>query len=195
MSEVEGIRTTERARPLTLRIAGVVRESIVDGAGIRFAIFCQGCPHRCKGCHNPDTHDFAGGYDISLDRILEEIDKDPLLQGVTFSGGEPSCQPFAFQELARRVKARGLNVWMYSGYTLEELIQRSGSRKDPNPDSELARDRKSLRDLLREIDVLIDGRYDESQRDLTLKYRGSRNQRVIDMRKTRETGTLSLWEE
>jgi len=182
-------------RPLTLRIAGVVRESIVDGAGIRFAIFCQGCPHHCKGCHNPDTHDFAGGYDVTLEKILGEIDKDPLLTGVTFSGGEPTCQPNAFLKLAREVKSRGLNVWMYSGYTLEELIARSGSKKDPNPDSELAKDRKALRDLLREVDVLIDGRYDESQRDLTLKFRGSRNQRIIDMRRTRESGTIVLYEE
>ena len=80
-----------------LRLAGIVRESIVDGPGIRFTVFCQGCPHGCPGCHNPETHDFKGGSDCSVDRLMEEIDKDPILAGVTFSGGEP----FARQKPSR----------------------------------------------------------------------------------------------
>ena len=89
----------------TLRIAGVVRESIVDGKGLRFVVFCQGCPHHCPGCHNPQTHDFLGGYDIDTNKIVAEIKKNPLLQGVTFSGGEPFCQAAAFADLGKKIKA------------------------------------------------------------------------------------------
>ena len=88
----------------TIRLAGIVRESIVDGPGFRFTVFCQGCPHHCPGCHNQQTHDFAGGKDVALSRILEEIDKNPLLSGVTFSGGEPFCQAGAFADLAEEVE-------------------------------------------------------------------------------------------
>ena len=83
----------------SLRIAGIMRESIVDGPGIRFAVFCQGCPHDCPGCHNPETHDPAGGNEVKIDRILQEFDKNPLLSGMTFSGGEPMCQPEGFAVL------------------------------------------------------------------------------------------------
>ena len=107
-----------------LRLAGIVRESIVDGPGIRFTVFCQGCPHGCPGCHNPETHDFKGGSDCSVDRLMEEIDKDPILAGVTFSGGEPFCQPEALCTLARRLRpyikdlvvfmAKSLSFWDYA---------------------------------------------------------------------------------
>ncbi len=156
-----------------LRIAGVVKESIVDGPGIRFVVFCQGCPHGCPGCHNAVTHDFDGGYDCSIETILKEIDRNPLLSGVTFSGGEPVCQPEGFLALAEGVKERGLDIIMYSGYTFEEL-------------SAMAEERKSLKALLSCIDILIDGRYMESQRDLTLPFRGSKNQRVIDVKSSLE---------
>ena len=107
----------------TIRIAGVVRESIVDGPGLRLAVFCQGCPHGCKDCHNPDTHDFCGGYDCEISKIVEAVKANPLLDGVTFSGGEPFCQPAAFCSLAAALKeARpDLNLMAYSGYTYEEL--------------------------------------------------------------------------
>lgn len=175
-----------------LRLAGVIRESIVDGPGIRFVVFCQGCPHRCPGCHNAETHDFSGGYDCDIDKILAAVDANPLLQGVTFSGGEPACQPAPFYALAKEIKHRGLNVWMYTGYTLEELSRLA--RSGPESPCRLAEDRKALRELLDTIDVLVDGKYIEAQRDLTLRYRGSTNQRVIDMNRTRETGTLTLTE-
>ena len=164
----------------SIRLAGIVRESIVDGPGIRFTVFCQGCPHACEGCHNPETHDFAGGKDISIDRLLEEIDKDKLLAGVTFSGGEPFCQPEAFAELGRRVKERGLNITVFSGYTLEQL-------------EEMAVQRAEIRELLDLTDILIDGPFIKEQRDLTLQFRGSGNQRVIDMNETRKTGEVSIW--
>ena len=166
----------------TLRIAGVVRESIVDGKGLRFVIFCQGCPHHCPGCHNPQTHDFAGGYDIDIEKIVTEIKKNPLLQGVTFSGGEPFCQAEAFAALGRKIKAiRGmkLNIMSYSGYTLEQLQQ-------------MAEEDQGIADLLEVCDYLVDGPFILAQRDLTLKYRGSRNQRYIDMKKTRRKGEVVL---
>ena len=165
-----------------IRIAGVVRESIVDGPGIRFTVFCQGCPHGCPGCHNPETHDFNGGTECSIDRILEEIDKNPLLSGVTFSGGEPFCQPEAFFKLAVNVKERNLNVAVFSGYTYEELLKMSESYS-------------AIGNLLSVADMLIDGPFIMEERDLTLQFRGSRNQRVIDLKKTRESGNIVFWED
>ena len=165
----------------TIRIAGVVRESIVDGPGFRFTVFCQGCPHNCEGCHNQATHDFSGGYDCDISRILESIDKNPLLDGVTFSGGEPMCQAEAFCSLAAEVKKRNLNIVTYTGYTYEELLIMS--EKDI-----------WIKKLLDLTDILIDGRFILSQRDLTLLFRGSRNQRVIDMNLTRNSGKLTLAE-
>jgi len=164
----------------SIRLAGIVRESIVDGPGIRFTVFCQGCPHACEGCHNPETHDFAGGKDISIERLLEEIDKDKLLAGVTFSGGEPFCQAEAFARLGREVKERGLNITVFSGYTLEELQEMGVQRAD-------------IRELLELTDILIDGPFVKDLRDLTLQFRGSSNQRVIDMNETRKTGETAIW--
>ena len=164
----------------SLRIAGIVRESIVDGPGIRFTIFCQGCPHACDGCHNPETHDFAGGKDVSIERLLEEIDKDPLLAGVTFSGGEPFCQPEGFVELGKRIKERGLNITAFSGYTLEELMS-------------LGIQNAAIAELLELTDILIDGPFQKELKDLTLQFRGSKNQRVIDMNETRKRGEVSIW--
>lgn len=164
-----------------LRLAGVVRESIVDGPGIRFVIFCQGCPHHCEGCHNEPTHDFNGGFDCDSDKILAAIDENPLLDGVTFSGGEPACQPEGFLTLAKEIHKRGLNIIMYSGYTYEELLKMGES------DGALA-------DLMDNIDILIDGRYDHTQRDLTLLFRGSKNQRVIDVLKSKNEGVVVLAE-
>ena len=107
----------------SIRMAGVVRESIVDGPGLRFAVFCQGCPHGCKDCHNQETHDFKGGYDCDISKIVDAVCSNPLLDGVTFSGGEPFCQPESFYNLAVALKeARpDLNLMSYTGYTYEEL--------------------------------------------------------------------------
>lgn len=165
----------------TIRIAGVVRESIVDGPGLRFTVFCQGCPHHCEGCHNMATHDFSGGYDCEISRILEAIDENPLLDGVTFSGGEPMCQPEACYNLAVQVKERGLNIVTYTGFTYEELITMGESNIGV----------KKLMDL---TDILVDGRFVLEERDLTLPFRGSANQRLIDMNLTRELGKLTLAE-
>lgn len=163
----------------TIRLAGVVRESIVDGPGLRFTVFCQGCPHGCPGCHNPATHQFQGGYDCEISKIVDAVDANPLLDGVTFSGGEPFCQPEAFDNLATELKKRNLNIVAYTGYTYEELT---------------AMKSEAVNSLLEKVDLLIDGKYVEKERDLTLLFRGSRNQRVIDMNKTREAGIMTLSE-
>jgi anaerobic ribonucleoside-triphosphate reductase activating protein len=167
----------------TLRLAGVVRESIVDGPGIRFTVFAQGCPHFCPGCHNEGTQDFQGGKIVLIEDILKEIDKNPLLSGVTFSGGEPFCQAEGFTALARGIKARGLHIVSFSGYTYEELQELAQENKDQS---------NGVRSLLELTDLLIDGRFELATRDLTLHFRGSKNQRIIDMNKTRETGKIVL---
>lgn len=154
-----------------IRIAGIVRESIVDGPGLRFAIFGQGCPHRCRGCHNESTHDFDGGYECLLNTILAEIDKNPLITGVTFTGGEPFCQPKEFYKLGEEIKARGLDIVAYSGYTLEEL-------------QEMSEKNEWIKKLLALIDYLVDGPFVLEERDLTLKFRGSKNQRFLRMKKS-----------
>lgn len=158
-----------------LRISGIVEESIVDGKGIRFAIFTQGCPHHCPGCHNPQTHDFSGGRDVDIDELMAMIEKNPLLRGVTFSGGEPFCQSGPLAALAKRVHEKNMDVTVFTGYTLEEL------EKDP-----------AARELLQETDTLVDGKFILAQRDLRLAFRGSRNQRVIDMNRTRREGRVVL---
>ncbi len=110
-------------REESIRIAGVVRESIVDGPGIRFVIFCQGCPHHCQGCHNKVTHDFDGGYICETDKILQAIDDNPLLDGVTFSGENPLASPGVFLTLAKAIKKRNLHIMMYSGILLRSSRQ------------------------------------------------------------------------
>lgn len=156
-----------------MKLAGVIKESIVDGPGIRFVIFSQGCPHKCNGCHNPATHDFDGGFYIEFQKILDELDKNPLIKGVTFSGGEPFCQAKEFSNLAKLIKAKGLDIVTYTGYTFEQIRDNFTTNK-------------SWEELLKYTDILVDGRFDESQKDLTLKFRGSKNQRVLDIKKSLE---------
>ena len=161
----------------SIKIAGTVNDSIVDGEGYRFTIFTQGCPHHCPGCHNPQTHDFSGGKTVDTESLLAQILENPLLSGVTFSGGEPFCQPEPLLALAEKLHENGLDLWIYTGYTLEELQAR--------PEPAIAR-------LLAAADVLVDGPFRLAERDLTLSFRGSRNQRVIDMPATRMDGRIHL---
>ena len=151
-----------------LRIAGTVPESITDGPGFRYVIFTQGCPHHCPGCHNPQTHDFAGGEVADVKRIMAEIAEDPLLAGVTLSGGEPFCQAAALIPIAEYVKGMGKTVMAYSGWTYAQLQAK-------------AQQDEAIAELLRLTDILVDGPYIEAERDLTLLYRGSRNQRVLEL--------------
>lgn len=162
-----------------IRLADIVTESVVDGKGIRMTVFVQGCKHCCRGCHNPTTWDIGGGAQKPLSFITSLAEKDPLLDGLTFSGGEPFLQPAPLGILAKWCHAHNLNVWCYSGYTYEQLTEMSESDED-------------VKTLLGEIDVLVDGRFIEEQKDLTLAFRGSCNQRVIDMKKTRESGKVEV---
>lgn len=164
---------------MEIRIAGIVEDSIVDGRGIRMAVFVQGCPHHCPGCHNPQTHDFAGGTLDDTDRIFEAFRENPLYRGITFSGGEPFCQPKPLRALADRVHGIKKDVTIYTGWTYEALC----AMHDPDVDA-----------LLSVCDVLVDGPFIEAQRDPELLFRGSANQRLIDMNRTRERGEVTLLE-
>lgn len=157
-----------------LRIAGTVNDSIVDGHGIRFTIFTQGCPHKCKGCHNPQTHDFNGGKIIDTSVLLEKIRSNPLLDGVTFSGGEPFCQAEVLAKLGKDIHSLGLDVITYTGYTFEELYQ---NRCKNNWDK-----------LLEVTDYLIDGKFVLELKSWNTKFRGSSNQRYIDCQASLKSG-------
>lgn len=162
---------------MEIRISGLVPESIVDGKGIRFTVFVQGCRHACKNCHNPQTHDINGGTLTTTEKIFDSFKEDPILKGITFSGGEPFLQPKPLAQLAGFVHEFGKDVTCYSGFTYEELK----AMNDPGVEA-----------LLSECDVLIDGRYIEELKNLELRFRGSENQRVIDMNATRTVGRLTL---
>ncbi|MBQ2957727.1 MAG: anaerobic ribonucleoside-triphosphate reductase activating protein [Clostridia bacterium] len=160
---------------MKIRLAGTVNDSIVDGKGFRYTVFTQGCPHRCEGCHNPETHDFAGGYDGDTEEIIAEFSKNILLSGITLSGGEPFCQAEACCELAKRAKKIGLNVWAYTGYTFEQLTDGFGAHPE-------------WKSLLENVDVLADGRFVLALRSLECKWRGSTNQRLIDVKASLAAG-------
>ena len=161
---------------MKIRIADIIEESFVDGVGVRFAIFVQGCPHRCKGCHNPTTHDFNGGKIVDTEEIIKKFSKSPLINGITLTGGEPLNQIDSVTELAKRAKNINLSVWCYTGYVYENLL---GDSK--------------INDFLDYVDVLIDGPFIESQRDLTMPFCGSRNQRLIDIPNSRAQEKIINW--
>ncbi|MDE5763511.1 MAG: anaerobic ribonucleoside-triphosphate reductase activating protein [Ruminococcus sp.] len=155
---------------MNLRIAGTINDSIVDGPGIRFTIFTQGCPHRCEGCHNPQTHDFSGGKLIDNIELFDMIKSNPLLDGVTYSGGEPFIQAEALADLGYKIKTIGLNIITYTGYTFEFLYNN--------------RDKNGWDNLLSVTDFLIDGPFLLEEKDWNIAFRGSRNQRYIDCKKS-----------
>lgn len=148
-----------------MRIHHTVQDSIVDGPGLRFVVFTQGCTHACAGCHNPQTHDITGGTEIAVAEIIAKMNKNPLSDGLTLTGGEPFLQIEDCSTLAKAAKENGLNVWCYTGYTLEQLREMPSAKK-----------------LLDEIDVLVDGKFIQEQKSLSLKWRGSENQRIIDLK-------------
>ena len=151
-----------------MRIYGLVQDSIVDGPGLRFVCFVQGCPHHCPGCHNPDSHDPYGGTEMTTDEVIAQMLSNPLTDGLTLSGGEPFAQSADCLTIARAAHEHGLNVLAYTGWTYEHLL------RDGN---------EAQKALLNEVDVLVDGPFLLAERTLTLPWRGSRNQRVIDLRK------------
>lgn len=145
-------------------LANIVTDSIVDGPGIRTTVFAQGCSHRCPGCHNPETWEVGCGVVMSAERVLEIVQSNPLCRGVTFSGGEPFDQAEGFTKLARLLKEKDYEVASYTGYTFEELLTLP-----------------AWRTLLEQIDVLIDGPFVQAEKSLELNFRGSRNQRVLNV--------------
>lgn len=155
----------EAGKAALLRVSGIVEESIVDGPGLRYVVFTQGCPHHCKGCHNPQTHSFEGGFLLSAEAALAQLQENPLLSGITLSGGEPFEQAQALCAIAEGAKALGKTVMTYTGYVFEDLLARNDCWTD------------RLLDL---TDILVDGPYKEEQRDLELQFRGSANQRLLD---------------
>ncbi|MFT3951267.1 MAG: anaerobic ribonucleoside-triphosphate reductase activating protein [Oscillospiraceae bacterium] len=164
---------------MNIRLAGTVGESIVDGPGIRFTVFVQGCPHGCPGCHNPHTHDFASGEDADTAALLEKIKANPLLDGVTFSGGEPFCQAKALYSLAEAIKAEtALDLMIYTGYTYEFI--RSNATEE-----------NCWMKLFSIADCVVDGKFEEAQKSYLLQFRGSANQRAIDVKKTLSTGIVT----
>jgi anaerobic ribonucleoside-triphosphate reductase activating protein len=161
----------------SISILDILEDTTVDGPGFRTTVYCAGCPNRCPGCHNPQSWDISNGRMVDVDDILKVILADPFAD-VTFSGGDPMFQPEGFTALARAVKERsGKNIWCYTGYLFEQLLQ--------NP---------RQRELLEYIDVLVDGRFVEALKSDVLRFRGSSNQRVIDVVKSLQQGCTVLLE-
>lgn len=161
-----------------MRVANLISDSIVDGPGLRLTVFTQGCLHCCPGCHNPETHDPNGGREISVRELAAQWEKNPLLRGLTLSGGDPFLQAEDCAALARLARARGLDVWTYTGYVYEDLV--GAGRADWDT-------------LLRETDVLVDGPFLAERKSYAALFRGSDNQRLIDMNRTRGRGETVLW--
>ena len=154
-----------------MRIAGIVHDSVVDGPGIRFVVFAQGCGQECEECHNPESWDPDGGVDMAVEDIINEMWGNPLTDGLTLSGGEPFLQSAACLKIVEAAHEDGLNVWIYTGLTFEELLLRADNDAD-------------IKRLLELTDVLVDGPFIFAERTMSLKWRGSRNQRIIDVQKS-----------
>lgn len=157
-----------------LRLAAPLQEdSIVDGPGIRMVIWTQGCPHKCVGCHNPQTHDLSGGNEILVEELIHQMRHTQMQTGLTLSGGEPFLQSVELLPVVQAAKDMGLNIWAYSGFTFEQLLLNEDHKK-----------------LLTKIDVLVDGKFIETEKDYRLKFKGSKNQRIIDVQKSMLEGNI-----
>ena len=155
----------------TIRLSGIAYESLVNGPSMRRVFFAQGCKHNCKGCFNADTHDFCGGEERDIDELIEDTLDNPILKGVTFSGGDPWEQADKFAYMAKNFNENGLSIWSYTGYTYEYIIA--------NKDRILG-----WNDLINYIDVLVDGKFEDDKMQDGLKFRGSTNQRIIDVKES-----------
>lgn len=164
-----------------MRVHNTIQDSIVDGPGLRYVVFVQGCSHNCKGCHNPGTHDYNGGKEAAVDDLVAEMLQNPLCEGLTLSGGEPFDQAWECSLLASRAKLAGKTVWTYTGYKWGYLLRQA---------------RRSVPWvlLLYHTDVLVDGPFVEGLKSYDAKFRGSTNQRLIDVKKSLEAGEVVLWE-
>lgn len=163
---------------MKIRLAADLQtDSIVDGEGIRTVIWTQGCPHNCKGCHNPTTHDFNAGTLVDIDYVLDELEELKGQDGITLSGGDPVCQSEACTLISEKAHELGLNVWCYTGYTFEKMIMNPKQKK-----------------LLENIDVLVDGKFVLEEKSYDLYFKGSRNQRIIDVPKSLEENRVVLVE-
>lgn len=162
---------------MAIRLLDILHDTTVDGPGFRTSIYCAGCGHHCPGCHNPQSWDFSAGYDVEIDQLMQDIKNDPFAD-VTFSGGDPFFQAEEFAALAMRIKAETTKtIWCYTGYLYERLLEIPSSRR-----------------LLEQLDVLVDGPFIMSQRDEDLLFRGSTNQRLIDVQASLKTGNVVLWQ-
>ena len=157
-------------------------DSIVDGPGLRTVIWTQGCSHKCKGCQNPQTWDFNGGGEVPLKLVYEAIDELKYQTGITFSGGDPMFQPYPCMKLAKYCKDKGYNIWVYTGFTYEKIM-------------DLAKKDKIYLEFLKYIDVLVDGPFILKERNLNLLFRGSNNQRLIDIPKSLKENKVVLFDE
>lgn len=163
---------------MVIRLAAdLQRDSIVDGPGLRTVIWTQGCLHNCPGCHNPETHDPKGGFAVDIEKIKEEIKTLEQQQGITFSGGDPLYQIDAVLELAKFITSQGFDIWVYSGFTYEEILKMPKGKE-----------------LLSIIDCLVDGKFELDKRTLDAPFRGSTNQRIIDTKKSIKNGEVVLVE-
>ena len=165
---------------MQIRLAGIVKESVVDGPGIRMVVFVQGCPHHCPGCHNENTQDPFGGYLSTVQEVIDQLPSNPLVTGMTFSGGEPFMQAGALAVIGKAAKQRNLSVFTYTGFVFETLLEQSRN----NPD---------IAALLAITDVLIDGPFLLEQRDISLAFRGSGNQRLLDVPTSLRQGKAVEW--
>lgn len=160
--------------------ADLQEDSIVDGEGIRTVLWTQGCPHHCPGCHNPQTHDRNGGVVVDIEEIKELVSNLKGQDGLTFSGGDPFMQPASCAEIAKYARSLGLNIWCYTGYTFEQLLT-------------LGKAKPEYMDFLKEIDVLVDGRFILEKKSYSALFRGSSNQRLIDVKRSLENEEAILW--
>mgnify|MGYP004475214403 FL=1 len=165
---------------MKIRLAAYLQpDSIVDGEGIRTVIWTQGCLHNCLGCHNPETHDMNGGALVDLSEVYEIIDNLEGQDGITFSGGDPFCQPKECAEIAKYARKKGYNIWSYTGYDFEQLLL-------------IAKSKPEILDFLKQIDVLVDGRFEIAKKSYNSIFRGSYNQRIIDVTKSLEENNVVL---
>lgn len=160
-----------------IRLSGIAYESLVNGPGIRRVFFSQGCIHNCKGCFNPDTHPFTGGELRDMDELIQDVKENPMIKGITFSGGDPFEQADKFSYMAKEFRDLGLNIWSYTGYKFEYILAHLDRRE-------------GWRDLINCLDVLVDGRFELENKKDGLRFKGSSNQRIIDVKKSLKTGEV-----